>query len=132
MYMYIYIYYIYIYFFFFFFAIHFLLEPCKKNCVYCSASNLLQVDDNSVIIMMPSLSASGPDLPLVLSNKLLDYHFDFDFTNMHDDGTEFYRGGHHYYRPYGWRRIALKVAGKYENDTWLGTGNYYVYASRLT
>ena len=88
---------------------------------------LPQVDDNSVIEFMPTLRASAPDVPLVLNNKLLVHRLDFDFSNMHDDGKEYYRGGRRYYRPYGWRRIALKVAGKYENDTWLGTGNYYYY-----
>lgn len=76
-----------------------------------------------MIFFMLTLRASGPDVTLVLSNNLLDYHHDFDFSNMCDNGKVFYRGGYRYYRPYGWRRIALNVAGKYENDTWLGTGN---------
>lgn len=76
---------------------------------------------------MPTLRASGPDVPLVLSKKLLDHRLDFDFSSTSDDDKEFYRGGHRYYRPCGWRRIALRVAGKYENDTWLGTGSYNNY-----
>ena len=37
-----------------------------------------------------------------------------------DDGTKYYRGGHEYHRPYGWQRHAIKVLGRFEDDTWLG------------
>ena len=36
---------------------------------------------------------------------------------------KFFRGGKEYKRPCGWKRIALKVAGKYEDDVWLGMEN---------
>ncbi|XP_031559085.1 uncharacterized protein LOC116295429 [Actinia tenebrosa] len=51
----------------------------------------------------------------------LDPEFDFDFSNMNDDGKTYARGGFEYKRgPYGWKRIAIKVIGRYESDDWLG------------
>ena len=80
----------------------------------------VQVTPDSVIDFIPTLSASGPRPPMILeSKKFLDPHQDYDFTRMTDDGREYHRGGH---RPYGWKRIALKVKGKYNDDTWLGEG----------
>lgn len=55
-----------------------------------------------------------------IDDSLLDPAYDYDFTRQRDDGTKFYRGGYEYHRPYGWKRYALKVLGKYENDRWLG------------
>ena len=83
----------------------------------------VQVTPDSVIDFIPTLSASGPRPPMILENKnLLDPHKNFDFSRMTDDGTEYERGGYRYYRPYGWKRIALKVKGEYNSDTWLGEG----------
>ncbi|CAG8628028.1 18934_t:CDS:1 [Gigaspora margarita] len=55
----------------------------------------------------------------------LDSKYDYDFTNINDFGMTFIRGLIQYKRPCGWKRIALKVTGKYDNgdDKWLGTGN---------
>lgn len=84
---------------------------------------ILQIRNNSVIDFIPELIASGPSEPVVaISDDLLDPSYDYDFSNKTDDGTEYFRGEHPYYRPYGWKRIALKVAGKYEDDIWLGKG----------
>ena len=82
----------------------------------------MQVTDWSTIDFSTTLKASAPNIPLILSDSLLDPGYDYDFSSETDDGTEYYRGGKRYYRPYGWKRIALKVHGKYEDDTWLGTG----------
>ena len=57
---------------------------------------------------------------MVLKSNWLDALFDYDFTHMVDDGTKCMHGGKVYQRPYGWKRIALNVIGKYENDDWLG------------
>ena len=48
-----------------------------------------------------------------------DPQFDYDFTDVKDDRV-FKRGCYTYKRPCGWKRIALKVKGKYEDDVWLG------------
>ncbi|CAG8740991.1 6095_t:CDS:2, partial [Gigaspora rosea] len=60
-----------------------------------------------------------------LSVNTLDPPFDYDFTNIKDIGVTFMRGLIQYKRPYGWKRIALKVIGKYDNgeNKWLGTDN---------
>eukprot|EP00111_Clytia_hemisphaerica_P007324 TCONS_00021315-protein len=52
--------------------------------------------------------------------ELLDSSYDYDFCDEDDTNNEFYRGGERYYRPIGWKRYALKVNGKYEDDDWLG------------
>ncbi|XP_076068378.1 uncharacterized protein LOC143040826 [Oratosquilla oratoria] len=61
--------------------------------------------------------------------NLLDPEFHHDFTHMKDDGTSFVRGNEEYIRPYGWKRFALKVRGKYESDTWLGEPGSRRYSS---
>lgn len=50
----------------------------------------------------------------------LDPSYDYDFTNAKDDGQTYMRGGFQYKRPYGWKRIAIKVIQRYDNDQWLG------------
>jgi ubiquitin len=56
----------------------------------------------------------------IFSDDLLDSKYDYDFTMINDNGKVYTRGGETYNRPCGWKRIALKVLGKYENDDWLG------------
>ena len=77
------------------------------------------VDPNTNLFLCPRL-VGGSTPKCYLDAKMLDASFDYDFTNMRDDGTKFYRGGKPYYRPYGWYRHALKVRGKYDDDLWLG------------
>jgi ubiquitin len=57
-----------------------------------------------------------------IDDSLLDSKFDYDFTRRRDDGKKYYRGGYRYQRPYGWKRYAIKVLGRFdhENDEWLG------------
>jgi ubiquitin len=59
----------------------------------------------------------------IFSDDLLDSKYDYDFTMINDNGKVYTRGGETYNRPCGWKRIALKVLGKYENDDWLGSNN---------
>ncbi|PKY56949.1 ubiquitin-domain-containing protein [Rhizophagus irregularis] len=55
------------------------------------------------------------------STFLLSPQFDFDLTNIKDNGLNFTRGGEIYKRPCGWNRIALNVINKYpEGNGWLG------------
>ena len=77
------------------------------------------------------LKLTGGGVPPVftLDNTLLDPAFDYDFTGLKDEGTKFTRGGHTYHRPYGWRRYALKVLGKYGGDTWLRKKGYRLDSS---
>ncbi|KAI6657928.1 hypothetical protein LOD99_15646 [Oopsacas minuta] len=50
----------------------------------------------------------------------LDPHWDRDYTNLTREHIKRMRGGYQYYRPCGWKRIAIKVTGKYSDDKWLG------------
>jgi ubiquitin len=59
----------------------------------------------------------------IFSDDLLDSRYDYDFTTISDNGKVYTRGGEIYNRPCGWKRIALKVLGKYENDDWLGSND---------
>ena len=67
------------------------------NCLYGAGCNEYYIDDD-----------------------LLDPSYDYDFTKIYDGDKKFYRGGLEYKRPCGWKRYALKVNGKYSNDSWLG------------
>ena len=79
-----------------------------------------QVEENSTINFTSTLKANAP-VPTVLNeSELLDPGYNFDFTNVVDDGLVYMRGGEVYHRPYGWNRIALNVNGKYADDEWLG------------
>ena len=65
-----------------------------------------------------------------IDDSLLHPSYDYDFTRMVDDGTKYYRGGYEYHRPYGWKRYALKVLGRFGDDKWLGTRGKRVDSSR--
>lgn len=58
----------------------------------------------------------------------LDPQYDYDFTAIKDK-VKFERGGQKYERPCGYKRIALRVKGKYENDRWLGGPGYRTHSS---
>ena len=79
------------------------------------------IQDSSTVHLIIKLLARST----LIDPALLDPSFDYDFTNINDTGKSFSRGRLPYYRPCGWRRFALKVAGKYDggNDTWLGSNN---------
>lgn len=50
------------------------------------------------------------DRPLYsLSGDFLDPKYDYDFTDKVPDGKKCYRGNEEYFRPYGWKRYAVKV-----------------------
>ena len=60
---------------------------------------------------------------LYLHSSHLAPSYDYDFTNISDNGRTFMRGNFEYKRPCGWKRIALNVLDKYENNVWLGVNN---------
>lgn len=55
-----------------------------------------------------------------LDKRSLAPEYNYDFSRAKPDGRRFIRGGEVYHRPYGWKRYALNVVGKYSDDTWLG------------
>ena len=101
----------------------------KQNLIYCGQEidegHLLSeynVDDGSEITVV-RLRAMNDDDILVLDKDSWDRMYDYDFTNIDDEGKHFIRGGIEYRRPCGWKRFAIKVIGKYENEAWLGSNN---------
>ncbi|XP_020908195.1 uncharacterized protein LOC110246219 [Exaiptasia diaphana] len=74
------------------------------------------------LFLMLRLRGGGPAFQL--DPDLLDAPHSFDFTYVRDDGRVYYRGGKEYKRPYGWKRFALKVLDRYEDNTWLGPDGY--------
>ena len=77
------------------------------------------IDAHSTIHLVLRVRSGSP-VTYYLDDSLMDPRYNYDFTNITDDGTTFYRGDYKYRRPYGWKRYALKVLGRYENDDWLG------------
>ena len=75
---------------------------------------------NHILIRIPINYCPGGVEEFILEDDLLDPSYDYDFRNINDENKKFYRGGLEYKRPCGWKRYALKVKDKYENDKWLG------------
>ena len=55
-----------------------------------------------------------------MDEDILDEKYNYDFSDLEDDGTRYIRGGRKYIRPYGWNRVALNVKDKYDDTEWLG------------
>ena len=62
----------------------------------------------------------GGVVPRGFNTDELNPDYDYDFTDVKDDRKRYMRRGFEYKRPYGWKRIAIKVVGKYADDKWLG------------
>jgi hypothetical protein len=62
----------------------------------------------------------GGTMALYIQPDQLSPRFDYDFTNVNDNGRTFMRGNFEYKRPCGWKRVALNVLDKYEDNLWLG------------
>ena len=82
--------------------------------------------------MVLSMSSNGeriktrvPGRPIQVHEDCLAPDFDYDFSNINDNGESYHRGNLPYERPCGSYRIALNVVNKFGTDnTWLGhTGN---------
>ena len=81
------------------------------------------IQHEATIFLIHKLSGGGPGpapSALRLLTDELDSRYDYDFSDVTDDGKKYIRGGFAYRRPYGWKRMAIKVVGMYENDEWLG------------
>ena len=78
------------------------------------------IKDGSIVQFAVKLKGGAGPTILVLEREFLDPGYDYDFTHIDDKGAVYKRGGHIYKRPCGWKRIALKVRGQYEDDVWLG------------
>ncbi|CAF0947328.1 unnamed protein product [Adineta steineri] len=101
----------------------------KQNLIYCGKEidegHLLSeydIQDSGEIYVVRLRAMNSNDL-LVLDKSSLGTPYDYDFSNIDDKGKSFTRGGTEYRRPCGWNRFAIKVAGKFENEVWLGSNN---------
>jgi hypothetical protein len=101
----------------------------KQNLIYCGQEidegHLLSeygIEDASEIRVVCLRAINSDDL-LVLDRNSWDHLYDYDFTNVDDKGKRFTRGGVEYRRPCGWKRFAIKVTGKYEDEIWLGSND---------
>ena len=101
----------------------------KQNLIYCGQEidegHLLKeygIDDSSEITVVRLRAINASDV-LVLDGNSWDRPYDYDFTNIDDQEKRYSRGGVEYRRPCGWKRFAIKVAGKYENEVWLGSND---------
>src|SRR6266498_4104671 len=68
---------------------------------------------NDTTIYLTIRLLGGSNTIRVLDLDFLDPHYDYDFTNMKSSGNTYMRGNYKYNRPYGWKRIALKVLDKF-------------------
>ena len=78
------------------------------------------IQDESILHLVLRLCGGGGPAIFTLDTAVLDPPYNFDFTNLKDDGTKYQRGGREYKRPYGWNRVALNVKEKYNSTAWLG------------
>ena len=79
-----------------------------------------KIQKESTLHLILRLRGGGGPAIFTLDKNVLDPQFNFDFTDLEDDGTLFERGDREYIRPYGWSRIALNVRKKYPDTAWLG------------
>ncbi|CAG8721902.1 11018_t:CDS:2, partial [Funneliformis caledonium] len=79
--------------------------------------NEYNIRNGSTLQIVLRLRGGGPTL-YSLPNHL-DLIFDYNFTDINDDGIYFKRENFEYKRPCGWERITLNVLDKYENNIWL-------------
>jgi len=78
------------------------------------------INDNSNIHVLLCIRGGGPGEIYILDESDLTLEFHYDFSTLSNDRIMYHRGPHTYHCPYGWKRYALKVRGKYENNIWLG------------
>ena len=79
-----------------------------------------KIQEESTLHLVLRLRGGGGPAMFTLDSNVLDPQYNFDFTDLEDDGSVFTRGDREYIRPYGWNRIALNVKDKYESTVWLG------------
>ncbi len=98
-----------------------LLNKELRDDMTVGGSNIQQ---DATLFVFPRLEggkmSESPVPVFKLSSAELAPKYDYDFTNRVDDGKTYMRGGYEYERPYGWERLALKVVGRYDDDSWLG------------
>lgn len=87
-----------------------------SSCITSTCSSLRLVMRR---LLEPSICLCVVSAILNIDKASLAPKYDCDFTHMIDDGTRIMRGGEMYHRPFGWKRYALNVLGRYADDRWL-------------
>ncbi|POG78761.1 hypothetical protein GLOIN_2v1836722 [Rhizophagus irregularis DAOM 181602=DAOM 197198] len=81
------------------------------------------IKTGSTLHLLLRLRGGGGMGVLFIHPDQLDPDYDYDFTDVNDEGIKFMRGNFEYKRPCGWKRNALNVLNKYEDNSWLGVNN---------
>jgi hypothetical protein len=91
------------------------------NQISLSSQNQLNTPDVRELhkYLIAAITSSDSTKKITLPASLLDEPYHYDFTNISDKGVKFFRGESTYIRPCGWQRYAIKVKGKYPDDSWL-------------
>eukprot|EP00092_Neocalanus_flemingeri_P033221 GFUD01036127.1.p1 GENE.GFUD01036127.1~~GFUD01036127.1.p1 ORF type:complete len:323 (+),score=87.32 GFUD01036127.1:75-1043(+) len=79
-----------------------------------------KIQSKSTLHLVLRLRGGGEAPKFALDQDILDPPYNYDFTNMRDDGKVYKRGDQTYQRPYGWNRVALNVKSRYGGTSWLG------------
>ena len=77
----------------------------------CRSLNDYGITSAATVSWVPCLPEGGPSLSYFFDPNEFDFKYDFDFSQMKDDGKTYMRGGFEYKRPYGWKRLGLKLKG---------------------
>ena len=94
-------------------------EPLEEDHRSLASYNL---HNEAVVYLVIRTETSGIASEVYhIDPNLLHPSYDYDFTNINDAGHSYRRGGYPYYRPCGWKRLALKVLGRFDDDKWLGS-----------
>eukprot|EP00111_Clytia_hemisphaerica_P023166 TCONS_00068155-protein len=75
------------------------------------------ITENATLFMIISAETVAPAFYMNAETFL---HPKYDYQYGAADKTQFSRGNRRFIRPCGWMKKALRVLGKYENNTWLG------------
>lgn len=77
------------------------------------------IGHESMVHLVPRLRGGAQHI-IYLEDSCRSKKFDYDFTNISDNGKNFKRGGCVYKRPLGTKRIALNVLNRFGDHSWLG------------
>jgi ubiquitin len=78
----------------------------------------VHTDNTLHLVLRLACGKAGPEVDILPEN--VDTGYDFDFRGIDNKGIPQVRGGKPHHRACGWQRFAIKVAGKFESDAWLG------------